>query len=117
MSKRNETTRWKQLAELGAVRVFCKSYSILTPDLPIKWIQDRKTIRGAKDQCGPAIRFLFADNTVSKDFPFLTAIEVTLVPDAKNWKLVSAKLERNYLPQKPNTENWSFVNEVPEQVI
>lgn len=114
MSDRNDTSKWKQLAELGAVRTICKSYSITSPDLPIKWIQQRKIIRGAKDEKGPDIRFIFGVEIdgegmiANKEFPLLTAIEVSLAPNGKNWKLVSATLERNYWPGKPNKENWEF---------
>lgn len=122
MSNRNDTTLWKQIAELGAVRIICESYRVTSPDLPIKWIQQRKVTRGAKDENGPAIRFLFAveiDGAMiaNREFPLLTAIEVSLVPDGKDWKLVSAKLERNYWPGKENKENWSFTNEQPQLVV
>lgn len=123
MSNRNDTTLWKQIAELGAVRIICKSYSITSPDLPIKWIQQRKVTRGTKDENGPAIRFVFgveingAGMIANKEFPLLTAIEVSLKPNGKEWELVSAQLERNYWPGKPNHETWSFTNEQPEQVV
>lgn len=115
---RNDTTRWKQLAEWAAVKIIGISYSVASPDLPIKWVQERKIIRGSKDENGPAIRFLFAVELDSKEFPLLTAVEVLLAPNGKGWKCVSAKLERNYSPGKPNTEKWGFLpDETPQQVI
>lgn len=104
MSDRNDTSKWKQLAEWAAVVIIGMDHVVSSPEIPIRWIEQRKIIRGAKNSNGPAIRFLFGVDVGNKDFPLLTAVEVSLKQEGNDWKLFVADLERNWYPGRPNRE-------------
>lgn len=113
MSDRNETTESRQLAEMAAVDIVGKRNLVANPLTPIKWIRSRKVKWLSDDKSRVLIKFLFQidDETKSDGFYLMTAVTVLLTREDKNkkWNLVSAKLESEYQPPKPNIEMWEFL--------
>lgn len=122
MSDRNETTVSRQLAEKAAVYIVGKRNSVTDPLDPIEWIRQRKVNWLSEDKTRVAIWFLFQVSDKSQpnaEFYPLTAVTVLLTREDKNkkWNLVSAKLESEYQPTKPNIEMWEFdENGVPFKI-
>ncbi len=111
-NSRNETTESRQLAEMAAVDIVGKRNLVDNPLIPIKWIRSRKVNWLTEDKTKVAIWFLFQVNDGSRSDGFypMTAVTVLLTREDKNkkWNLVSAKLESEYQPPKPNIEMWEF---------
>lgn len=113
MSKRNETTASRQLAEMAAVDIVGRRYSVDNPLHPIRWIRERKVVKASEDGTSVTVWFLFRVNYKPRpdtEFYSLTAVTVLLTREGKDqeWKLVSADLESEYQPGKPNSESWKF---------
>lgn len=122
MSKRNETTASRQLAEMAAVDIVGRRNSVANPLQPIRWIRERKVISASEDGTSVVVWFLFRVSSMlrpSEEFYPLTAVTVVLTREGKDqeWKLVSADLESEYQPGKPNSESWKFLPDGTPQKV
>jgi len=121
MSDRNETTESRQLAEMAAVDIVGKRNLVENPLIPIKWIRSRKVSWFSEGKTRVDIWFLFQINDGSRPDGFypMTAVTVLLTREDKNkkWNLVSAKLESEYQPPKPNIEMWEFLPDGTSQKV
>ena len=122
MSGRNETTASKQLAEMAAVDIVGKRNLVDNPLYPIKWIRERKVVRASEDGTSVVIWFLFRVNDkflTGEEFYPLTTVTVLLKREGKDkkWNLVSADLESEYQPGKPNREKWEFLPDGTSQKV
>jgi len=122
MSKRDETTESRQLAEMAAVDIVGKRNLVTNPLHPIKWIRDRKVTQASEDGTSVAVWLLFRvdDKFESgEEFHPLTAVAVLLMRESKGkkWNLISADLESEYQPGKPNKEKWAFLPDESSQKV
>ena len=122
MSGRNETTESKHVPEMAAVDIVGKRNLVDNPLYPIKWIRERKVVRASEDGTSVVIWFLFRVNDkflTGEEFYPLTTVTVLLKREGKDkkWNLVSADLESEYQPGKPNREKWEFLPDGTSQKV
>ena len=122
MSSRNQTTVSRQLAEMAAVDIVGKRNSVDNPLHPIKWIRECKVVQVSVDGTSVVIWFLFrvCDRSGSdEEFRPLTAVTVSLMREGKDreWNVVSADLESEFQPGKPNHEKWEFLPDGTSQKV
>jgi hypothetical protein len=107
MSKRDETTERKQLAEFGAVSVVSQRNPEVAPLEIIKWIRERKVLP-EPDGEHFTMRFLFwIDNSRNT----MTAVKVTMMHFGGTTKLLSAEVESDWQQGRLSKETWSFTYE------
>ncbi len=118
-SKRNETTESRQLAEMAAVDIVGRRNLVQNPLIPIRWIRSTKVNWLSEEKTRVSICFLFQindDSSPTGHFP-LTVVTVQLIRKNKYWTLVSATLESEYQPPKPNMEMWEFLPDGTPQKV
>ena len=100
MTKHDETSKGKQLAEYYAVRIMGIVDQVDNCLDPIKWILERKVI--FSDSKHLTMRFLFSSE---KPWHMLKVVVVELEFTEK-WKLHLATLESEYNPYAPKKRKW-----------
>jgi len=107
---------------MAAVDIVGKRNLVDNPLYPIKWIRERKVVRASEDGTSVVIWFLFRVNDkflTGEEFYPLTTVTVLLKREGKDkkWNLVSADLESEYQPGKPNREKWEFLPDGTSQKV
>ena len=107
---------------MAAVEIVGMRNSVVNPLHPIKWIRECKVVKAPEDDTSVAIRFLFRVEDKlrpNENFYPLTAVTVSLKREGKDkkWDLVSAELESEFQPGKPNKEKWEFLPDGTPQKV